>query len=203
MFGAGDGVRLGPEPYVADFDGRFWSIGASGFWKLERRQTFLEPGFESWELFRAGEWERSLELLERQRPLVEAHLARIAAAGFVHRRVRVVELPLVPYVQWELHALRIKDESGENVRIVRADAEPVAGREAAGVPLPELAVLGDDVAYRVLNTEAGAPDGALRYDAPEEVRAARELVAELHAVGEPLAAFFDREVAPLPPPPKH
>ena len=198
LFDRARGFRLGPDAYVADFDRRFWDIGAEGFWKLERRQTFREPGVRSWELLRDGDWAGSLRLVESQRPEFERHLGRMRAAGFGHHRVRVVEQPVSPYLQWELNVLQIKDECGEDVRVVRA--EDVAALESDG-PLPELVVLGTDAAYQVLVTADGRPDGALRQTDRAVVDAARSLVQRLHRDGEPLGPFLAREITPLDPPP--
>ncbi|MFC1420636.1 DUF6879 family protein [Streptacidiphilus cavernicola] len=192
-----EGRRLDFADYVADFDERFWSIGSEGFWKLERGQSFQEPGVESWELLRDGDWVRSLDLIERQRQDYTKHLDRIFAAGFSHHRVRVVERPVTPYLQWELHVLRAKDQCGEDVRVV--PAADVAGLEQQG-PLPELVVLGADAVYEVLYTGDGLPDGARRFTDPTLVAGVRALIQRLHASGEPLADYFAREIAVLAPP---
>ena len=171
--------------------------GAEGFWKLERRQVFQEPGVGSWELFQAGDWAGSLDLIHSQRVDFTGHLDRIKAVGFSHHRVRVVERPVTPYLQWELHVLQAKDRCGEDVRVVPAG--DVAALERHG-PLPELVVLGADAAYEVLCTGDGLPDGARRFTDPAVVAAARELIQRLHASGEPIGDYFAREIAPLDPP---
>ncbi|MGW4412986.1 DUF6879 family protein [Nonomuraea sp. NPDC004702] len=83
-----------------------------GFWKLERRQHFKEPGYDSWEAFAKGEWEESLSILEAERVDMVAYHRRVKEHGFVARRVRVVEEPISPYLQWELYALRVRDQCG-------------------------------------------------------------------------------------------
>ena len=83
----GRGRRLDPAGYAADFDERFWRIGGEGFWKLERGQYFQEPGVDSWEMARDGDWAGSMELVESRRDAFGGHLARISAAGFSHHRV--------------------------------------------------------------------------------------------------------------------
>jgi hypothetical protein len=180
------GERLDQADYLASFDEYFWRSGPEGFWKLERLQHYQEPGLASWEAyFRDGDWDRSLRLAEELRPAFAAHLQRLAAAGVAHHRVRVVERPLSPYVRWELHLLRLKDQLGENVRIVD---DSLAG------PLPELVVLGRHAVFDVRYTAEGLPDGAVRWTDPGTVAEARELVQRLHAAGEPLSEFFPREI---------
>ncbi|MFD0328534.1 DUF6879 family protein [Streptacidiphilus monticola] len=180
------GERLDQAEYLACFEELFWRSGPEGFWKLERLQHYQEPGLASWEAyFRDGDWDLALRLVEESRPDVAAHLSRIAAAGVRHHRVRVVERPLSPYLLWELHLLRLKDQLGENVRIVD---DSLAG------PLPELVVLGRHAVFDVRYTPDGLPDGAVRCTDPDTVAEARDLVRRLHRVGEPLPAFFAREV---------
>lgn len=197
IFAGAEGVRLGQDVYTSDFTERFRRVGPEGFWKLERMQAYDEGDFPSWLAFRRGEWEESLRLIEELRPEYEEFFGRIARAGFRHRRVRIVERPLTPYVQWELHILRVKGEYGEEVSVL--DAERVAAYEEVG-PLPELCVLGDEAVYVVEYGPGGVPGGAVRYTAPEVVAKARAFVRELYGAGEDLAEFFPREVAPLPAP---
>ncbi|XQE81988.1 hypothetical protein ACN24L_27720 [Streptomyces microflavus] len=63
----GPGRRLELDHYMEDFGRYFWDCDPEGFWKLERRQTFQEPGVESGEAFRRGNPEEALSLLEGQR----------------------------------------------------------------------------------------------------------------------------------------
>jgi hypothetical protein len=57
------------------------------------------------------------------------------------------------------------------------------------------------VLYRVLYTDAGVPDGALRFTDPGVVAAWEAYVEELYGAAEDLHSYFDRAVADLPPPP--
>ncbi|WP_030553290.1 DUF6879 family protein [Streptomyces exfoliatus] len=194
MFEGVDGVRLEQDAYTPDFMERFWRIGAEGFWKLERMQSYDEGDFPSWRAFRRGEWEESLKLIEELRPEYEEYFGKIERSGIGHHRVRIVERPVTPYIQWELNVLHVKNGYGERVTVL--DAERVAPREQ-GEPLPELCVLGGEAVYVVDYTPEGVPDGATRYDQPEVVARARDFVRELYAQGEDLAAYFPREIAPL------
>lgn len=122
------GVRMELANYYADFQDRY--AKAREFWKLERGQSYAEPGNPSWEAFDAGDWEQSLRLIEADRAEVAEYLRGIAARGTVGRRVRVVELPPEPYLQWELHVLRLRDELGQATRVIRA--RDLARREKRG-----------------------------------------------------------------------
>lgn len=191
------GERLPLGAYRADFREHFWKIDRLGFWKLERQQHFQEPGYDSWEALARGDWEESLRLLEADRAAIADEHRRIEEQGFAVRRVRVVQEPLTPYLQWELHLLRIREQCGSGVRVVGSDQ--VFPHEAAG-PLPEVCTLGDAVMYEVLYDERGVLDGARRYTDRELILAWQRFIADLYAAGEPLADYFTRQVAALPPP---
>lgn len=191
------GERLELAAYRADFRRHFWQIGGLGFWKLERQQFFQEPGDDSWEAFARGDWDESLRLLEAHRAELEAEHRRVAEQGFAVRRVRVVEEPIIPYLQWELHVLRLREQCGTEVRVV--SPAQVARYEAHG-PLPEVCTLGDSVMYEVIYDSRGTLDGARRYTEPGLVQRWRRLIAEVYAAGEPLADYFARRVAHLPAP---
>ncbi|MFJ4909720.1 DUF6879 family protein [Streptomyces sp. NPDC093249] len=193
----GPGRRLALDEYLQDFDRHFWSSGPEGFWKLERQQTFQEPGVESWEAFHRGHWDESLALIEGQRGHYEAYFRRIAGSGFALHRVRCVEEPVSPYLQWELHLLRLKAEYGEDTRVLLGDG---IGRYEAGRPLAEIIVLGSSVMYEIVYDDEGRLAGGIRFDDPGEVSRCRGAIQEMHRSGEPLADYFARRVAPLPPP---
>ncbi|MGN5634982.1 DUF6879 family protein [Streptomyces sp. AC154] len=83
----GCGLRLGLDDYSEDFSRHFWRSGSEGFWKLERQQSFQEPGVESWEAFRKGHWDESVALIEAQRGHYEEYFQRITESGFAWRAV--------------------------------------------------------------------------------------------------------------------
>ncbi|WP_415950228.1 DUF6879 family protein [Streptomyces sp. KLOTTS4A1] len=197
VFEGGDGVRIGQDEYLAGFNERFWRIGPAGFWKLERLQAYDEGDFPSWLALRRGAWEESLRLIEELRPEYAEDEARISKAGFPYRRVRIVERPLVPYVQWELNILHVKSGYGQDAAVL--DAERVTAYEAQG-PLPELCVLGDATAYLVEYTPEGVPNGAVLFTRADVVAKARDFVRGLYEAGEDIASYFPREVAHLAPP---
>ncbi|EXG82014.1 DUF6879 family protein [Cryptosporangium arvum] len=188
------GTQLTSAEYRADFGDRFWNAGPDGFWKIERRQTFQEPRDESWRAFNTGDWPTALRLIEEQRPDLEAEGRRLAEENIDAFRVRVVELPLTPYLAWELHLLRLVAETADQVRVIGPEtAQPFE-------PLPELVLLGADVTYEVLYDDEGIAAGAARYIDRELTAACRQSLRQMFATGEDIQTFFEREVAPLPPP---
>jgi hypothetical protein len=190
------GERLELPGYYADFEQRF--AGAREFWKLERGQSFAEPGNPSWEAFSRGDWATSLLLIENLREDLREYHQKTQAAGTSTRRIRVVSFPLTPYVQWELHVLRLRDEAGGPVRIL-PDSD-VAALEDQG-PLPEMYTMDRDVTYRAVYDQHGVLAYALRYTDPALTGRCRDFIAGLYARGQPISDFVAREVAPLPPPP--
>jgi hypothetical protein len=142
-----------------------------------------------------GDWDHALRLLEARRADLREYQKR--TEGFARRRVRIVEYPVTPYLQWEMHALRLRAWTGEQIRVVPAEA---VNHLEAGRPLPELVVLGARVLYEVLYDETATLSGARRIDDPGVIVACRQELSELHDKGEDLLAYFDREIAPLPPP---
>lgn len=187
------------DAYYADFEKHFWHSADAGFWKLERQQVFREPGYDSWEAFARGEWEESLRLLEAGRAdMVEYH-RKVERHGFAARRIRVVEEPLTHYMQWELHALRVREQCGGPIHVIGADQ--VARYENDG-PLPEVYTLGHQVMYQAVYDERGVLESARKFVDADLIRRCQKFIEDLYEAGEPLADWFDEHVATLPPPPR-
>ncbi|WP_434740269.1 DUF6879 family protein [Micromonospora sp. SH-82] len=197
LFGRDPGELLSLQDYWADFEARFWKTTAPGFWKLERQQTFKEPGDEGWRAFAEGRWEESLRILDDRRDEFEVYYRRIADSGFATRRVRVVDQPLTPYLQWELHVLRLRHEYGGLTRVI--DSDQVAFVETAG-PVPEVYTLGTEVMYEAVYDTDGVLETARRWEDPALVARCQQFIEARYLDGEPLDEFFARKVAPLEPP---
>ncbi|TDD44271.1 DUF6879 family protein [Saccharopolyspora elongata] len=191
------GERLSPEEYLRDFDPRFWRITENDFWKFERRQSFQEQGNSSWDAFARGDWSESLKLLEDRTENLKSYFRRVTEQGFTTYRVRVVEEPLTPYMQWLIHSQRQRSEYGGHVRIVGVDE--VAPFESDGT-LPEIVTVGSEAIYQVLYDADGVLEGAIRSDAPEDLASWRDFMMRLYATGEDIADYFERVVETLPPP---
>jgi hypothetical protein len=191
------GQRLNVAEYREDFRETFWKIKEYDFWKLERMQTFREPGDDSWEAFDRGDWPAAQRLIEHRREAFQDDGRRMAEIGLVSYRVRVVAQPITAYLQWELRLLRLMGECSDRIRIVSPDA--VKHLETNG-PVPEVTTLGADLTYEVLYDGAGILDGAVRFADAQVTTRCRETVENLYASGEDVGSFFDREVAHLPPP---
>jgi hypothetical protein len=191
------GERLPRPAYKADFRQRTADLHHQKSWKLERRQHFEEQDNASWDAVRRGDWAEALRLLEEERGTLLAVAEEDARRGYVFHRVRVVEQPLTPYMQWELHALRISAEYRENIRVLQA--HQVAAEERSHL-LPEVVVLGGRTLYHVLYTAEGVPNGAIRFTDPDIVEPWEDYIKALYDEGENVASYVDRTVAHLPPP---
>lgn len=191
------GERLIGDDYWHDFDENFWKIGDPGFWKLERLQTFQEPADDSWVAFSDGDWTKAMRLLERRRANLEGHYRRMARHGFKTWRVRVVEKPITPYLQWELHLLKLRHELGGSTRVIGLRQVEECEREQA---LPEIITLGNNVMYQLLYDDTGLQEGGIRITDRRAVRKWRDFIKSLYEDGESLTSYFAREVATLPVP---
>ncbi|QVQ50016.1 hypothetical protein J4H86_13635 [Spiractinospora alimapuensis] len=190
------GKRLDRSAYHEDFAAEFAQL-TGVLWKLERGQTYQEHGDPSWEAFVAGDWERSLVLNEQERVGARAEASSLRERGVEIRRLRIVEKPVTPYVQWEMQYFRILAEEGFPLRVLEAGR--VADRERFG-PLPDLVLLGEHVLYHVVQESDGTPMEARHIDDPDGITAVRVAMASLFAEAEPVLEFFHREIAPLPAP---
>lgn len=191
------GERMELDAYYADFDKNFWTTAAPGFWKLERQQFFKEPGNESWEAFEKGAWEESLRIIEAGRPNMIDYYRKIDQQGFVTRRVRVVEDPIIGYLQWEMHVLRMRDQYGGAVHVV--DGGQVAEFEQRA-PLPEIYTLGTTVMYQAVYDDDGVLECARRFLDRDLIVRCQRFIQRLYDIGRPLEPYFVEHVAPLPPP---
>ncbi|MEU5979583.1 DUF6879 family protein [Streptomyces sp. NPDC047315] len=195
-FPGGASERLDRPTYHADL-GRIYSSGIDFLNKLERGQHFQERGFPSWEAFAAGDWEGALALADERREDYAQELRRASQSGVKHRRLRVVEFPVTPYVQWELHVLRVRVEVGDDIRVL--DARDILPIERIR-PVPEVVILGDAVMYEVVYDDDGNADGANRYTDSSLIRETNTGFEALYERGEGFHDFFDREIASLAPP---
>lgn len=191
------GTRLTREDYHKDVDVRFDKAPAHDSWKLERRQHFVEPYSASWSAFVRGDWDEALRLAEARRDLLVEQGREDARRGIRTLRVRVVDLPITPYLQWELHSFQHRVAAGELIRIVGSDA--LAAQEDTGA-VPELINIGTETLYETLYDDDGLAAGAVRYEGSDVVTAYVAFLENLFAQGVDFPDFFAREVAPLPPP---
>ncbi|WP_405142432.1 hypothetical protein OG589_34480 [Sphaerisporangium sp. NBC_01403] len=189
---AAQGEVLPVAEYQEEFD-RVYEASRDTVWKLERAQEFYEPDVESWRAMMDGDWDRSMALLEKWRP----PLQELYANRSEFRRLRIVETPITPYLQWEINGLAGRVAAGEGVKVLPADAVRVHEQAA---PLPELVIFSRSFCYEVLYDEVGGHTGARRVTDPEVVGPCLDALVDLYDQAEELTGYHEREVVPLPPP---
>ncbi|TXC98823.1 DUF6879 family protein [Streptomyces sp. ISID311] len=188
--------HLDRPSYHEDFR-RHYESGIRFLKKLERGQNFKERGFPSWEAFAAGEWDRALSLIEEKREIYAGQFQKAAELGILERRLRVVQFPVTPYVQWELFVLRLRVELGDSIRVM--DARKISDIEVDHL-VPEVVILGDEVMYEVVYDDDGNAAGANRIADQATIEETSAGFDALYRRGEDFTEFFNREIAPLDPP---
>lgn len=192
------GERLTDKDFFADFNHHYYR--STSFYKLERAQHFAEPHDPSWRAFNHGKWQESLELMNSRRTDLETDHREATASGITPRRIRFVEEPLAPYLQWELHLLRLRDEiTGGTIRVLPA-MFLAADERTYGFMLPEVCTMDDTVMYLHQYDEDGVQDHNIRYTDPAIIRPWREYIEGLWHYGWPVGDYFGRYVEHLPPP---
>ncbi|WP_432587103.1 DUF6879 family protein [Streptomyces sp. HD1123-B1] len=184
-----------------DYHAEFYRVHGSGIRflnKLERGQHFKERGFASWEAFAAGEWKKALSLVEEKRDVYTRQFQEAAELGVLARRLRVVEFPVTPYVQWELFVLKLRVELGDHIKVM--DARKISDLEQDH-PVPEVVILGEEVMFEVVYDGDGNAAGANKFTDRALIRETSAGFDTLYDRAEDFFPFFEREIAPLPPPP--
>jgi len=136
-------------------------------------------------------------LAEERREDYAQELREASRLGVTHRRLRVVEFPITPYVQWELFVLRVRVNLGDDIKLL--DARKISNIERTR-PVPEVVILGDAVMYEVMYDEDGNAAGANRYTDGSLIRETNAGFDALYERGEGFHDFFDREIVTLAPP---
>jgi hypothetical protein len=109
----------------------------------------------------------------------------------------MVEFPVTPYVHWELFVLRLRVELGNHIKVL--DAREIADIEKDR-PVPEVVILGDVTMYEVCYDEDGNAAGVNRFTDRALIQETTAGFEALYERGDDFRDFFDREIAPLPPP---
>jgi hypothetical protein len=195
-FPHGVSERMDRPTYHADFR-RNYQSEIRHLNKLERGQNFKERGFPSWEAFAAGEWDRALSLIQEKRDVYAQQFRDAARLDILERRLRVVEFPVTPYVQWELFVLRLRVDLGDNIRVL--DARKISDIEKDR-PVPEVVILGDVAMYEVLYDDDGNAMGANHFTDRALIQETSAGFDALYERGDDFHEFFDREIIPLAPP---
>lgn len=176
------GVRLDIDSYRSEFRVHRDKLRDEDSWKFERRQHFAEQNYSPGRAaFDRGDWNEAMNALTEKRESVLQSVNEDRKNRTSFYRVRVVEEPISPYLQWELMSLRMQAECGKPIRVV--DASRVSALEI-GRLLPEVVVLGAQTLYEVVYTDAGVPASAVRFTDARCVDNWIEFIKDLYNMGE-------------------
>src|SRR2546430_9588369 len=103
LLSGASGESLTLDAFDDDFEKRFAASGGHDSWKLERLQTFSQPGEARWEALARGDWGEAIRLIDERRESLETFAQDIDLIGVVPHRVRIVEKPIVPYLQRKMY----------------------------------------------------------------------------------------------------
>lgn len=189
-----NGHTLTLGDYYADFDHNYRSPGTT-FWKFERGQYYAEPANPSWVAFSEGNWDQALELIEAERERLVEHHRELEAQGIRTYRVRFVTYPLTPYLQWELHYLKLRHQTGGPIRICPVRLlDPL---EHYGLMLPDLNICAPNAIYIPGYDQNGVLEYATKYPWSSSLT---RFVQDFYYQGQPVDEYFDIHIAHLPPP---
>jgi|ERR671914_612398 hypothetical protein len=110
-----------------EFGSRFsdaWSRLRARFLKLECWQAYQERDTnQSQQMYSKGDPDKTRELLRQEAEVDRPLYADVRARGVDFARIRLVQEPLTPYLDYELMAYEIREEMGETIAIVRCSRE--------------------------------------------------------------------------------
>ncbi|MPZ84386.1 MAG: hypothetical protein GEV28_29935 [Actinophytocola sp.] len=117
------GKRLSLETFAIEFSDA-WNNLASRFLKLECWQTYQEQeSNKSHSEYKLGNVANAAKMLENEaetdRPLYEG----VKSRRLKYARVRLIKLPLTPYLRYEMISYRIREQMGENIEVVQVGSE--------------------------------------------------------------------------------
>ena len=120
-------IESGTRLTLNEFDAAFasaWSRIESRFLKLECWQAYQElETNESQAAYKSGDVATARELLRREAEVDGPLYEDVQRRGIEYARVRLIQEPLTPYLEYELLSYRIRAEMGENIEIVRSEPE--------------------------------------------------------------------------------
>lgn len=165
-------------------------------WKVERRQEYQEPGVSSLEAYIRGDKAEAVKLLR------DAYYEDKWTSYALHRarenipmvRIRVVERPLTPYLEWEFLTYQISSQYGERILIADVTDQPGSSPLRGGRDF----VMFDRKIVLAHNYEpAGLLDGAWVIDEERQCAQYGRYFTTMLQHSIPLASFIARHRLPL------
>jgi hypothetical protein len=101
-----------------------WARLTSRFLKLECWQTYVEAeANQSQEAYNRGDESKVRELLKQEAEADAPLYEEVKRRGITYARIRLVQKPLTPYLEYELMSYQIRAAMGEHIEVVaRSDA---------------------------------------------------------------------------------
>lgn len=162
-----------------------WQELEKEFFKVEVLQDYREDDYPSLDAFRAGDIDKGMKLLEGE--AVQATTWAKGKENILKRRVHVVDLPLSPYMRWEIEWYK-----RVNVPIVGEQVFIVTPDRTKDIKLPEGDTMIFDDRKAISNIyEDGLVVRVNVYEDLKEAGAFVEMKEQLLSMAIPLTEFKD------------
>jgi hypothetical protein len=109
--------RLDLDGWMSTF-GSLWERMEDRYFQFERLQTFQEPEDPSYRELVKGDMSSAVRLLDDSVARDAAFLISSCRRGIQYIRMRAVELPLTPYLEWEFKSYRVSARYGQMILVV-------------------------------------------------------------------------------------
>ncbi len=183
------------EAELAAYNER-WATVEREFFKLETLQRYADeysPGFREYEKGQLTDDQLVARLRQEMSQGPDPWYERVKAGAVSFKRVHLVDLPLSPYLWYEIKSYELSRELGEQIFILARDKAQGLG----GVPLEDLMMFDDSsVLVQHYDAETGKWLYTDLFEGAEEVRPYVVLRDELLHRAESLEEFMARQSEP-------
>lgn len=185
-------INLNSDDYLEDFYSEYNTIKRQ-LYKLEVGQSFMEPDNDSWVLANNGDWDEAMRIAQNDG---EADNKR-ADPPAPSYRVRIFELPLTPYLIWELNYLKYRNRFVNNCRFLCISDVP---KDLKLLVEKEIVTIDTNVLYEVHYTASGELAGATKETDLKTISDVVKKIEQLYEIGITFDNFAEYYLskAPIP-----
>lgn len=185
-------INLNSDDYLKDFYSEYNTIKRQ-LYKLEVGQSFMEPDNDSWVLANNGDWDEAMRIAQNDG---EADNKR-ADPPAPSYRVRIFELPLTPYLIWELNYLKYRNRFVNNCRFLCLSDVP---KDLNLLVEKEIVTIDTNVLYEVHYTASGKLAGATKETDLKTISDVVKKIEQLYEIGITFDDFAEYYLskAPIP-----